>query len=325
LRQLGILFTLMLSAGGSQVQALCWGSLYVVWKGSTLQSSCPIPTLTKTWRIRCYDGCGYSDGSFSRYLSGYGQCFKAKNCRRGAVCLPLSGSDIRGFNPPSLSSSTVDRRGYYASPPCSLPSCRTAGVSTMTVVCDCDDDFSPAWCAQNDPVIVSLSDNRYQLTDRAGGVPFDLGGTGAPTRVPWTDPAGDEALLALDRDASGAIDDGAELFGDVTPQHASDRPNGFRALAMFDDLLSGGNEDGRISDGDAIFRDLVLWIDRNHNGFSEPEELLTLPEAGLESIGLDYQETRRVDRHGNEFRYLAEAVWADGSRRRLWNVFLLAD
>lgn len=309
----------------AQLQAICYGSLYVASRSSKMIKRCPAPTLTKTWRIQCYNGCGYRTVSFTDSLVGYGECFKGLNCTKGVVCLPISGSEIRGHNPPSLSSSIVNRGGYYQLPPCKLPACRSLFVSTTMSTCDCDSSSRPGWCAKNDPIIISLGDGHYQLTDRAGGVEFDLGDGGVPQQVPWTYPAGDDAFLVLDRDQNGTIDNGTELFGDVTAQHASSSPNGFRALAVFDDVLSGGNEDGRISDADEIFEDLQLWVDENHNGFSEASELQTLGQAGLVSIELEFRESKRVDRYGNQFRYRASSGWSDGGHRIIWNVFLVAN
>ena len=303
--------------------ALCWGSLYVLSRSTRSRNRCPTPTLTKTWRLRCYDGCGYTDGTFKETLTGSGDCFKEDNCRSRITCLPVAGSEFRGFNPPSLSASILNREGYAAYR-CDVPSCRTDSVSTMTVYCPCDRDLDPVFCAQNDPLIVSLRDGRYRLTDQAGGVTFDLGDSGVPGQVPWTHPQSDEAFLVLDRNGNGVIDNGTELFGDVTPQHASDEPNGFLALAVFDDVLSGGNEDSQISAADEIYLQLGLWRDANHNGVSEGGEILTLEEAGLEWIDLDYAKSGRVDRYGNQFRYRAESGWSNGGVRSVWNVFLVA-
>jgi len=323
-RTLSILGLTLWLAASIPLEALCWGSLYVASRVTRQRNRCPNPSLAKIWRLRCYDGCGYTEGTFMASLVGTGECFKKQNCIAGTTCLPIAGAEIFGFNPPSLSASIIETEGYYAFRPCDLPSCRSAGVAVMNVVCPCDPEADPAFCAQNDPIIISLSDRRYWLTDLENGVNFDLGDTGVAAQVPWTDSRSDEAFLVLDRDGNGTIDSGRELFGDVTPQHVSDSPNGFLALALFDDSLSGGNEDGRISTADQIFSELGLWHDANHNGLSEIGEIVSLQEAGLDWIDLDYVESSRVDRHGNRFRYRSRSGWASGETKQVWNVYLVA-
>ncbi len=307
------------------VQALCKGSLAVTSTSSVMSRRCPSPNLTKIWRIECHDACDYLTDFFQQSLMGFGVCMKDPKCIEGIKCLPIAGGDIRAYNPPSLSSSILNRAGRYTLPPCVAPTCFTGSVNTMTVYCDCDGNHPGWWCAQNDPLIISLDDAKYRLTDRAGGVEFDLGARGNARQVPWTRASSDEAFLALDRDGNGMIDDGTELFGDVTPQHQSANPNGFEALALYDDTLAGGNEDGRIDAVDEIFNRLQLWVDRNHNGVSESAELSYLAESEVEWVDLSYRQSDRVDRYGNEFRYRGRAGLGDGRTRVIWNVFLNAE
>jgi len=150
-----------------------------------------------------------------------------------------------------------------------------------------------------------LSGDGFFLTDADHGVRFDIAGTGNPIQIAWTVPGSKNAFLALDRDGSGVITSGKELFGNFTPQPASQHPNGFLALAEFDKPENGGNGDGIIDSRDAVFSQLRLWVDANHDGISQPGELHTLPEMSVFSISLDYSLSQRTDGFGNVFRYKA--------------------
>lgn len=163
--------------------------------------------------------------------------------------------------------------------------------------CDCP----PEGC--NSPVIVDLLGHGYELTSAAAGVRFTLNPAQPTVQIAWTAAGSDNGFLVLDRNRNGSIDDGTELFGSVTPQPSTSLRNGFAALAMFDKPESGGNGNGVIDSGDAIFKSLRIWIDANHNGISEANELFPLNTFGIESISLDYKLDERRDRYGNRFRF----------------------
>jgi hypothetical protein len=184
-------------------------------------------------------------------------------------------------------------------------------------------------CRAQSPVLVDVAGDGLRLTDSAGGVSFDLDSDGAADRLGWTQAGSDDAWLALDRDSDGRITDGRELFGNFTPQPepaAGAEPNGFLALAEFDRLEGGGNGDGVIDSGDVVFTGLRLWQDANHDGVSQPEELYALQSLDVARLHLDYKASRRVDGHGNQFKYRAKVDDAKGAKagRWAWDVFLVA-
>src|SRR2546423_381174 len=199
----------------------------------------------------------------------------------------------------------------------------------------CDVDIPDNNCPYNigggncssTPVLIDVEGNGFQMTDAANGVDFDIDGNmdHVRERLSWTTMESDDAWLVLDRNGNGQVDNGREMFSSYAPQPASVDHNGFLALAEYDKTAKGGNNDGVIDSSDAIFQRLRLWQDTNHNGISEPEELHTLSELNVDSISLDYRESRRTDRYGNTFRYRAKVYGVNHRDLGRWayDVFLL--
>ena len=119
---------------------------------------------------------------------------------------------------------------------------------------------------QQDPLILDLDGNGIDITSLQGGQQFDIDGDGNIDQTAWI--RGNDALLALDRNKDGKINNGTELFGDQ-----NGAADGFAELAKFDD-----NQDGKIDANDAVFSALILL---RANG-----EQATLMDEGITSISL---------------------------------------
>lgn len=199
-------------------------------------------------------------------------------------------------------------------PPQQLPpqqgggGCSSGGCCQVPTDCYYDGsglscDFCGCTCYQATPIIIDTTGHGFHLTSAQSGVLFDFLGKGLPNQLAWTEEDSGNGFLALDRNGNGRIDNGSELFGNLTPQPKSSDPNGYRALAEFDKPENGGNGDGIIDWRDAVYEKLVIWIDANHDGVSQPEELHSLPSMGVYSIGLQFKEELKTDQYGNKFRY----------------------
>ncbi len=193
-----------------------------------------------------------------------------------------------------------------------------ACASSCTVDCDPFDDGS----GDGSPILVSFENgiddgiDDFPLSGPDDPVMFDLAGTGQPYPLTWTKRGAKVGFLILDRNGDGNITTGAEMFGNFTPLADGSRAipastrssNGYLALGMYDRDLNGGNVDGRITSADAVWSRLRVWVDANHDGISQSNEIKTLDELGITEIGYTFEPTAQVDRYGNLFRFKGYAI-----------------
>lgn len=157
----------------------------------------------------------------------------------------------------------------------------------------------PGFCEdQSSPLVLDLNGNGIRLSGpEESKVLFDLAGLGEAVPTGWTN-GEDDAFLARDLNGNGAIDSGAELFGNATIlKTGAMAKNGFEALKELDE-----NGDGRLSPEDAAWESLRVWLDVDRNGLTDSDELKTLNDVDLESLSADYSNVSEIDPFGNETR-----------------------
>ncbi len=181
---------------------------------------------------------------------------------------------------------------------------------------------SGGWCCNaQTPILIDVDGTGFSLTSLRDGVDFDIAANGRRVQVSWTFSESSNAWLVLDRNGNGLIDNGSELFGNVTPQPEPSKGqyrNGFLALAVFDRPENGGNGDGLLDERDAVYPKLLLWQDKNHDGVSQPEELKHLSELGIAAIDLRYQLSNYTDQYDNIFRYRSKIFRSPGYHDGRW-------
>ncbi|WP_341303561.1 hypothetical protein [Pseudomonas sp. TMP25] len=149
---------------------------------------------------------------------------------------------------------------------------------------------------QTDPLVLDLASNGFTTSGLSRAVRFDLDADGKLDQI--SVPTGDDALLALDRNGNGRIDNGRELFGDQ-----NGAANGFSELRKYDD-----NNDGRINRQDAIFERLsLLRFDAQGRQSSQ-----SLSQAGVSGINLQAREVNIALGAYDQIAQLGRFEFADG-------------
>jgi T1SS-143 domain-containing protein len=148
------------------------------------------------------------------------------------------------------------------------------------------------------PLVFDMNGDGLHLIAKENGVSFDIDEDGVADRTAWV--GADDAILVLDKNGDGVINDHSEMFG-------NDEIGGFEMLADYD-----SNHDGLINAQDAAWDELKLWQDKNGDAVSTADELFSLDEKGFENISLTVEEYNQIIA-GNDVTVKGKATMTDGS------------
>jgi len=280
----------------------------------------------------CVDPCsgGGGGGGESGGSAGCseGSCVNDYDCNSGQgcidnCCIDGQGNGSAGGNGGGGGTACADSC-YEAYGGGDTFNCIDLACGDIMNQCDTNCNGDCTCAADEDPIVIDLAGKGYAMTSYKNGVMFDILADGKPIQMAWTAPGENIGFLALDRNGNGKIDNGAELFSNIAAQPGPGlAKNGFRALAVYDQPANGGNRDGWIDAKDAIYSKLVIWVDKNHNGVTDPGELMTLPQAGIKAISVHDQPNKWTDAFGNQFRFSSNIVWNTGKTEEIYDVFLV--
>ncbi|WP_218510706.1 SdrD B-like domain-containing protein [Variovorax sp. dw_308] len=165
------------------------------------------------------------------------------------------------------------------------------------------------WDAGITPIVLDLDGNGIHTVSRfdAQGS-FDLLGNGTAVKSGWI--SSGDAFLAVDNNHNGTIDSVSELFGGTA------KGAGFAKLASFD-----SNGDGVVDAKDARFNELTVWRDANGNHVTDAGELMTLAQAGVDSLKVAHTDVPEIDAQGNLHLERSSATLAGGQQVDMTDVY----
>jgi hypothetical protein len=109
------------------------------------------------------------------------------------------------------------------------------------------------------------------------GVLVDIDNDGSAEETDWI--GTHDAILVLDHNGNGKVDNGHELFNDAQINTAL---RGLHALDEFD-----ANGDGKITASDPVYNQLKVWLDIQHDGQMQAFETLSLAAANISELGIN--------------------------------------
>ena len=172
---------------------------------------------------------------------------------------------------------------------------------------------------QVSPLVIDLDGDGVETNKENSTVHFDHDNNGFAESTGWV--GKDDGLLVRDINNNGQIDNGTELFGNNSVLSSGEKAaNGFEALADLD-----SNNDGVFNSSDTAWNQVKVWKDANQNGEVDSGELLTLEQAGVSSINLNYENETTTDDNGNQHNQTGTFIKTDGTTGSIHDVWFDAD
>jgi hypothetical protein len=157
-----------------------------------------------------------------------------------------------------------------------------------------------------DPIALDLDNDGVEYLSREAGVVFTDEETGESSNTAWV--AGDDGLLVIDADNSGTVNTTREyVFTEWSDTAETDME---AVREVFD-----SNDNDMLDPGDEAWEQFAVWQDADSDGVTDPGELRSLTELGVESIALTYSDdsSSGTAADGDVMIYgQSEVTWADG-------------
>ncbi|MDB6010978.1 MAG: hypothetical protein JWL65_3228, partial [Gammaproteobacteria bacterium] len=221
----------------------------------------------------------------------------------------LTTADVTNWNTGCLS--ITPPTDFYGTIPLTVRATSTAPSNGSTASATQAITVTVEQGSYTSPLVIDLTGQGIQTVglSMTGGT-FDLLDTGRAIHSGWI--ASGNAFLAVDTNGNGTIDNRSELFG-------GEQGQGFAELAKFDT-----NRDGVINAADQDFGKLLIWQDLNGDHRSEPGELMSLSQAGIDSISL-HDTVEPQLQNGNRILERSVVTMGDGRTLQMADVYFETD
>ena len=172
------------------------------------------------------------------------------------------------------------------------------GTVTFTIYGE-SDPFLP-------PIVIDIDGDGVEFRSLVNGIEMDVDGDGFAERTAWADE--DDAVLIFDANNNNDVD-GLKEFAFATYSSNPDATDLEGLREAFD-----SNNDGILSADDDSWSQFKLWQDADGDGLVGEGEMISLDEAGIQSISLISDGNAYYEANGDVFVHgESEVIYTDGS------------